>query len=199
MQDIFNRLIEQSITPNSLYVLHCIQNKISVTKLVSSSLEINRLQSNDWLKEDLTLTDKSIIFMEELNSYFRKSKKKSSKDLMGDNFVIGINTYNELFPAKKLGSGKYARTNVKNLETSFRWFFENYDYTWETILKATKKYVFEYSMKNYEYMRTSQYFVRKQNNSDKTFESDLANYCDMFLHRLDGSGEDDQIFKEKIV
>jgi hypothetical protein len=197
MNEIFNKLIKEKLTPNSLYVLHCVKNKLSPSKsLVNSSLEIHRLKNENWLNEDLQLTSKSFIFMEELDSYFKKSKKKTSKSLMGDNFDTNIKLYNELFPAKKLGSGKYARTNIKNLETSFRWFFENYDYTWETILKATKKYVFEYSLKNYEYMRTSQYFIRKQN-SDKSFESDLATYCDMLNY---GSPNEEQdIFKEKIV
>ena len=196
MNEIFNKLIKEKLTPNSLYVLHCIKEKISVSKMVSDTLEINKLKADGWLTEDLDLTDKSTIFMEELGSYFKKSKKKTSKNLMGDNFSTNIKVYNELFPAKKLGSGKYARTNVKNLESGFRWFFENYDYTWETILKATRKYVLEYSMKNYEYMRTSQYFIRKQG-SDKSFESDLATYCDMLNY--EGTNEDLDIFKEKIV
>jgi hypothetical protein len=196
MNEIFNRLVSKSLTPNSLYVLNCIQNKIKVNNFVNSSIEITRLKSNDWLKEDLTLTHKSVIFMEELNSYFRKSKKKTTTDLLGDNFSLRIKMYNEVFPARKLGSGKYARTNVKNLETAFRWFFENYDYSWDTVMSATKMYVEQYQLKNYEYMRTSQYFIRKQNNSDKTFESDLANFCEEYLN-----GEDtvEQFFREKIV
>ena len=195
MNEIFNKLIKEKITPNSLYVLHCIKNKLSVNNLVNSGLEIKRLQADNWLKEDLSLSGKSVIFMEELNSYFRKSKKKTSKNLMGDNFDVKIKLYNSLFPAKKLGSGKYARTNVKNLESGFRWFFENYDYSWDTIIKATEIYVEEYSLKNYEYMRTSQYFIRKQN-LDKSFESDLANYCDILQS---GNEPLDDIFKEKIV
>ena len=196
MDEIFNKLIKQKLTPNSLYVLHCIKEKISVSKsLVNPDLEIIRLGSQGWLDDKLQLTSKSIIFMEELNSYFRKSKKKTSKDLMGDNFDNKIKLYNSLFPAKKLGSGKYARTNVKNLETGFRWFFDTYDYDWHTILLATRKYVEEYKVKNYEYMRTSQYFIRKQN-TDKSFESDLATYCDM-LNEVDSNEQD--IFKEKIV
>ena len=183
------------MTPNSLYVLHCIKEKISVQKLVSPELEVARLKADDWLNEDLSLTSKSIIFMEEINSYFRKSKKKTSKDLMGASFDVCIKTYNEIFPAKKLGSGKYARTNVKNLEAGFRWFFSTYEYDWKTIIEATKKYVKEYEMKNYEYMRTSQYFIRKQN-TDKSFESDLATYCDMLN---EGSSNEEDIFKEKIV
>ena len=196
MNDIFNKLIKEKLTPNSLYVLHCIKEKISTSdSLVNSSLEVHRLTADDWLTEDLQLTSKSIIFMEEINSYFRKSKKKTSKDIMGSDFDVCIKAYNELFPAKKLGSGKYARTNIKNLETGFRWFFSTYEYDWKTIIEATKKYVQEYEMKNYEYMRTSQYFIRKQN-PDKSFESDLATYCDMIQ---DGGSNEDNIFREKIV
>ena len=195
MNDIFNKLIKESITPNSLYVLHCIKEKISVQKLVSPELEITKLKADGWLNDDLSFTSKSIIFMEEINSYFKKSKKKTSKDLMGASFDVCIKTYNEIFPAKKLGSGKYARTNIKNLEAGFRWFFSTYEYDWKTIIEATKKYVQEYEMKNYEYMRTSQYFIRKQN-PDKSFESDLATYCDMIQ---DGGSNEDNIFREKIV
>ena len=195
MNEIFNMLIKAKITPNSLYVLHCIKNKISVQKLVNDSLEISKLQADDWLKEDLSLSGKSIIFMEELNSYFRKSKKKTSKDLMGNNFDVYIKKYNSIFPVKKLGSGKYARTNLKNLEAGFRWFFDTYDYDWKVILEATSKYVEEYRLKNYEYMRTSQYFIRKQN-TDKSFESDLATYCDMLI---EGGSNEEDIFREKIV
>ena len=195
MNDIFNKLIKESITPNSLYVLHCIKEKISVQKLVSPELEITKLKADGWLNNDLSFTSKSIIFMEEINSYFKKSKKKTSKDLMGASFDVCIKTYNEIFPAKKLGSGKYARTNIKNLEAGFRWFFSTYEYDWKTIIEATKKYVQEYEMKNYEYMRTSQYFIRKQN-PDKSFESDLATYCDMIK---DGGSNEENIFREKIV
>jgi len=195
MNEIFNKLIKEKLTPNSLYVLHCIKEKISVSSIVSDSLEINKLKADEWLAEDLSLTRKSIIFMEELNSYFRKSKKKTSSDLMGDGFDNKIKLYNSLFPSKKLGSGKYARTNVKTLESSFRWFFDTFDYDWKTILQATYKYIEEYKLKNYEYMRTSQYFIRKQN-ADKSFESDLATYCDMLN---EGSSDEENIFKEKVV
>jgi hypothetical protein len=43
-------------------------------------------------------------------------------------------------------------------------------------------------------MRTSQYFIRKQN-TDKTWDSDLATYCELII-----SGEDEVIdyFKERV-
>ena len=95
MDEIFNKLIKEKLTPNSLYVLHCIKNKLSVSKsLANSDLEVHRLKSEGWINENLQLSSKSLIFIEELSSYFRKSKKKTSKDLMGDNFDNKIKLYN---------------------------------------------------------------------------------------------------------
>ena len=184
MEDIFLRFIGEGITPNSYYILHCIKNSIIPCSYVSKELEINRLISDGWLKEDLTLTDKSIIFTTEIDGYFKKSKKKTSKTLLGDNFEDNVKKYSETFPSIKLSSGKYARSNPKNLENAFRWFFETYDYSWDTVLLAAKKYVLEYRETSYQYMRTSQYFIRKQS-SDKTWDSDLADYCEMILNKPD--------------
>jgi hypothetical protein len=195
MVEVFNRLIQEGITPNNFYILTCLKNKIVPHKFVSKELAYSVLKADDWLSEDLQLTSKSIIFMEEISGYFKKVKKKVNSDLMGADYVANIEAYVELFPDKKLSSGRYARVNPKNLDGAFKWFFETYDYTWETILQATEKYVSEYEMKRFEYMRTSQYFLRKQN-LDKSFESELANYCDLVIS---GAGEIPNYFKETIV
>ena len=195
MTEIFLKLIKEDLTPNAYYVLHCIKHKIVPNKYVNKQLETKKLLNDLWITEDLRITGKSIIFMEEIEGYFKKSKKKTSKDLMGDSFLDNIKVYNEIFPNKKLSSGKYARVNPKTLENAFRWFFEIYDYSWDVILRATNKYVDEYEIRRFEYMRTAQYFVRKQN-TDKTWDSDLATYCDIILS---GSEEDTNYFKERVV
>ena len=195
MVEVFNRLIQEGITPNNFYILTCLKNKIVPNKFVSKELAYNVLKAENWLTEDLQLTSKSIIFMEEISGYFKKVKKKVNTELMGTDYAVNIQTYVELFPDKKLSSGRYARVNPKNLDGAFKWFFETYDYTWETILLATEKYVSEYEMKRFEYMRTSQYFLRKQN-LDKSFESELANYCELVIS---GAGEMPNYFKENIV
>ena len=194
MIEIFNKLIREGLTPNSFYVLYCIKEKIVVGTFVNKELECKRLQSDEWLSDSLEITSKSLIFITEIEGYFRKTKKKTAVDLLGKNFIDNIKNYNEIFPNKKLSSGKYARVNPKTLENAFRWFFENYDYSWDTIISATKKYVDEYSVRRYEYMRTSQYFIRKQN-TDKTWDSDLATYCELI-----NNGEDELIdyFKERV-
>jgi hypothetical protein len=195
MTEIFNRMVQEGISPDTYYVLQCIKDKIVPNKFVSRSLQVEKLKRDKWLNENLTLTNKSIIFMEEINSFFKKTKKKTSQLLLGKDFTDKIQEYVEIFPNRKLSSGKYARVNAKNLEVSFRWFFENFDYDWPTILLATEKYVDEYSVRNYEFMRTAQYFIRKQN-IDKSFESDLATYCDQVNNSLD---EDTNYFKERVV
>lgn len=195
MTEIFKRLTEEQLTPNSYYVLHCIREKEVPHAFVNKQLEVRKLQNEGWLHENLQLTSKSLIFIEEINGFFKKSKKKTSRDLMGAEFLTKIQEYVELFPNRKLSSGKYARTNAKNLEVSFRWFFETYDYDWDLILQATEKMINEYEVKNFEFMRTAQYFLRKQNPADKSFESDLANYCEFIKTNPD----DVQVyFKERV-
>jgi hypothetical protein len=195
MDDIFNKLIEQGLSPNTYYVLHCIKEKIVPASFVNKAIESKRLQSDQWVDENLELTSKSIIFMEEINGYFRRTKKKTAKDLMGQDFTVKIKEYVVIFPNRKLSSGKYARVNPKNLEAPFKWFFENYDYDWDIILQATQKYVREYEVNDFEFMRTAQYFIRKQN-IDKSFESDLATYCELIK-----DNPDDEVvyFKERIL
>ena len=91
MTEIFNRLIQEDLTPNAYYVLHCIREKIVPSGFVNKSLQVTKLKSDKWLNEDLSLTSKSIIFTTEIEGYFKKAKKKTTKDLLGDNFTNNIN------------------------------------------------------------------------------------------------------------
>jgi hypothetical protein len=195
MQEVFNKLMKAGISPNGFYVLYCIHNKVVPNSFVNSSIEVTKLKSSNYLTEDLELSENSIKFIEEIDGFFKKSKKKTSKNLMGDDFQDNLKLYNQIFPSGKLPSGVYARVNIKSLENAFRWFFENFSYSWETVMTATERYVDEYSMDRYNYMRNAQYFIRKQN-TDKTWDSNLATYCDM----IDADDyEEPNYFKENIV
>ena len=195
MQELFSKILQQGLTPNAVYVLYCIKEKVKCSDSVNFNLEIIKLKSGNYLTENLELSGNTLKFIQEIEGYFKKSKKKTSKTLMGDDFLEKIKTYNECFPATKLPSGVYARVNVKSLENAFRWFFETFDYSWEVVIQATEKYVEEYSINRYNYMRNSQYFIRKQN-TDKTWDSTLATYCDMISQ---DDYEPPVFFKEKIV
>jgi len=195
MQELFSKILQHGLTPNAVYVLYCIKEKVKCSDSVNFSLEVVKLKSGNYLTENLELSGNTLKFIQEIEGYFKKSKKKTSKTLMGDEFLENIKTYNECFPATKLPSGVYARVNVKSLENAFRWFFETFDYSWEVVIQATEKYVEEYSINRYNYMRNSQYFIRKQN-IDKTWDSTLATYCDMISQ---DDYEPPVFFKEKIV
>lgn len=198
MEDVYKRLIKESLSPNQLYILWCKRNSMVPLFNINLNIEYMRLISDGWLDEDKNLTSKSIQFVQEIDSYFNTKKKKTSVNILGENFTCRIEEYLEIFPKFKLPSNKYARSDKKNLENNFRWFFETHSYDWDTIINATKMYVDEYETQGYKYMRTSQYFIRKLNPAEKTFESELANYCEAYLNGSDDYGHD-SYFKEKVV
>ena len=114
---------------------------------------------------------------------------------MGKDFLDKLKEYREIFPAGKLPSGKPARVNIRTLESSFRWFFDMFEPTWDEIIKATKMYVNEYEAKDYMYMKTSQYFISKTD-KNKVKTSDLMDYIDMVR---DGVIDQPNHFKDKVV
>jgi hypothetical protein len=63
------------------------------------------------------------------------------------------------------------------------------------VFKATDFYISEYRKNDYLYMKTSQYFISKQD-KHKVKHSELADYCDMIK---DGVEKDDDFFQEKVV
>ena len=197
MVDIFNKLIKADLTPNQFYLLWCKKQNVAPMFNLQISIEYMRLKNDGWITEDNSLTGKAYVLVQELESFFKNSKKKTSSAIMGENFDAHISEYLEIFPKFKLPSGKYARSDKKNLENNFRWFFETHSYDWETVINATKMYVDEYERQGYKYMRTSQYFIRKLNSAEKTFESELANYCEVYLN---GDGDyKDSHFSERVV
>ena len=172
------------------------KQKISLPEVVSKDRDALVRKGFLELKEgQYTMTPQALAICGTLDSYFIKAKKKTDIQLMGKNFVDSINDYREVFPAKKLPSGKPARNNVKALGEAFRWFFETYDYTWLDIMKATKMYVNEYRDAEYLYMQTSQYFICKQD-KHRVKHSTLADYCDMIV---EGVSTEDEHFKETVV
>ena len=192
MEKIFQTLVKEGITPNQLYVLWCIREKISPS-MINIHLEMRGLSE---YVDGTSLTGKALSLLIEIDENFKDKKAKNEKDLMGSDHMKKIDEYCEIFPDLKLPSGKYARDAAKNLEVNFKWFFKNHEYDWNTIMEATKKYIYEYEQKSYNYMRTCKYFIKKQE-KDGSITSDLANYCDMVIK---GTGDTDHFhFSEKVV
>tara|TARA_R110002051_G_scaffold294404_1_gene359674 strand:- start:1826 stop:2416 length:591 start_codon:yes stop_codon:yes gene_type:complete len=196
MWELFQKILKEKLTPNQVLILFGMKQKVSVPTM--SKFEIDSMVRSGYLnlEDDIyKLTPQAKLLMVRLDNYFIKAKKKTDIQLMGKNHVDKINSYREIFPARKLPSGKPARNNVKALGEAFRWFFETYDYAWEDVVKATKMYVNEYRDTEYLYMQTSQYFICKQD-KHRVKHSTLADYCDMILEGVDPSEFN---FKENVV
>ena len=91
------------------------------------------------------------------------------------NFKKLCKDYLEIFPKIKLPSGKYARTNIVEIEKKLKNFLKVHktrfkreygiDLSDEIILKATKLYVERFAKDNYKFMVTSSYFIQKNEES----------------------------------
>lgn len=195
MEEIFNILIQNKISPNQHYMLYCLRNKIQPTG-INPYAEGRDLKFKGYVNDKWELQPKSIELLDKIDEFFSVKKEQTSKVIAGNDFKENIIKYLDLFPKRKLPSGKLARSDKKNIENNFRWFFKTFDYDWDIVLKATAHYVDEYEKKNYLYMQTSQYFISKTQ-PDKTKISELANYCSMLIDGVDM--DDDDHFKEKVV
>ena len=140
------------------------------------------------------ITKKGENLIKKVEKLFRKESAGDKK--VDSEFLQNIEAYRELFPNIKLPSGVYARSAVKNLEPAMVWFFENFNYSWDTVLKATKMYINEYEIKRWMYLKNSQYFIRKQN-VYKQYTSELANYCENILNGADENEKN--FFETKVV
>jgi len=174
---LFHLLSQNSLTPNQLSILYHINAGETIPFNMNIHLEMRLLIGEEWLIEgsEYSLTEKAKNLLEELE------KPKTASTKVDPLFDENCLRYNMLFPKITLGSKKPARTHIKTVTEALRWFIDNYEYTWDVILGATDLYLQQEERSGWKYTRTSQYFIRKQNNGDKTFSSDLANYCELFL------------------
>lgn len=189
MQELLALMKEYSLTPNQLYLLWCL-HKGEAPEVINVHTELRKLKTSDLITEDSKLTPLGLDVASKIPDTNKAARKEQP---VTDDY---IDRYLNLFPKGKLPSGKQARADKKNIKNNFLWFFKNYKYKWETVLKATALYVDEYESKNYLYMKTSQYFISKMN-PDRTRDSELANYCSMIVNN--DYEDSSNFFSEKVV
>jgi hypothetical protein len=200
MMEMFNLIREKQLSPNQFYLLCCIREN-EASQFINVHQELRSLLVDNWITEDedklkYTLTPEAMTFVNQIESLFKITKKKTNNQIMGQDYTSKVAEFLDIFPKMKLPSGKFARSDKKNIEIALRWFIQTYAYEWSTILTATKMYVDEYERVNFKYMQTSQYFIRKQN-PDKSWASELANWC---AQAESGPSENnDKYFSEKVI
>lgn len=122
---------------------------------------------------------KALQLLSEADSLFKQNKKRKIS-IDTPEFLERLNEYRLLFPPGLLPSGKPARTNINELKKKMTAFFiDNPNYDWDLVLDATTYYVEYYRKQNFNFMKTSGFFINKNG------ESDLAANCEMILEGAD--------------
>ncbi len=193
MWELFQRVQKYNITPNQCMILFAFNE--GVTPSTCEAADLLALFEEGYITNEKAITADGKKVIVTLDNYFKVHKKLTDKQLLGTSAADNIEKYRSIFPKGKLPSGVPSRNNVKVLAENFRWFFAEYDYTWDEVINATTMYVNEYQKNNYLYMQNSQYFISKQD-KHKVKTSKLADYCDMIR---DGISTEDDHFQEKVV
>ena len=178
MEEIWNILNRQQLTANQFHLLWSMREGVGTPHL-NVSLELRNLNNKGgWILDNGKLSAKSLKLLKEIEGFMKVTRKKTNAVIMGKGFEGKIVAYNNLWPKMRLPSGKAAKSAISNLEPAFRWFFENHEFTWEQVMIATAYYLDDKEKNNWDYTRTSQYFIRKQL-TDKSWHSELADVCQL--------------------
>ena len=191
---LFNILEKRKVTVAQYHTLYRLKLKPKMHESVMVS--VRRSVPSIYINlGDCTLSDKGLKLIKEVDALFKPIKKLTNIELLGPDAQDNIDAFIETFPGIKLPNNSYARGNTKGITENFMWFFQEYDFEWETILLATETYVEEFRSKNWKFMRTAMYFIRK---NDKGIESsDLATYCELLES---GEGiEEERTIKSNVV
>ena len=183
---VFDHIVNTGLSPNEFYLIQSLYNK-RIPKLDNIQMEMRKLETKGFMKEN-KLTTKAVEVVKEFENKYKLQTdgKIARKVKFTEEELEKVKQYREIFPKGTLPSGSPSRVTMKELEKKFMWFLLNYEYDWDTILKATRKYVAEYEAVGFKYMKTSGYFISK--NEKGTVVSTLATYCDMIKEG------DDEIF-----
>jgi hypothetical protein len=132
--DYFDMLKRERVSLRQHYVLYQIYTGHNIDQ---TSPDVQTLKDKGLVNSNGT-TSKGEEFIMTIERVFRGQNNMTSRQLMGDDFNEKILKFRNIFPNKKLKSGKAAWQSPAILEKAFRWFFQTFDYDWETIYKATK-------------------------------------------------------------
>ena len=128
------------------------------------------------MTENIELTEKARLVLEDYSKLFAVTKASIKAKYLTEDFLKNLQEFREIFPNKKLPSGKTARTNFDDLKKKMVDFQIRYPrFDWDLILDAATHYVETYRKEDYKFMKTAGYYIMKNN------ESDLASDCELLL------------------
>jgi hypothetical protein len=170
-QILFETLKKFKVSVKDYLGIYMMYTGVADQKMIDNVKEI--------YKENDKLNQRALNILNQLDSLFAANKKIKEEELLGPDYIKKIDEFNKIFPTGSLPSGSRARAQIPILKKKFIRFFSEYDFTWETVLKAADIYVTEFEEKGYDRMRTSAHFIIKKVGEEEY--CDLAEYCERAL------------------
>lgn len=166
-----DKMNEYGLTPNGWFVLHYIYHGKSY--VVSPTLT-EMLINQEFITEEYELTDKG-----------KEVFKQDVKQLKDNEIKEFLKELREFFPKGITINGSPVRTTIGTATVrKLRGFINEYGYSKELMLEATKAYVAAKKKDNYSFMMKFTNFINKQN-----VGSELATYCQMIEDGDDINGK----------
>lgn len=168
-EQLWSTIRRHGLSPNLAYLLYCIEAKQDINP-DNPTVQgwLRKLYETRFIIIEGSCIEVSPLGQEVLDS-IDDMCKAPTKNVLGDGYKEKIKKYRELFPSKGIpvmsGEVRHLRDNEHDLETNFKWFFKNFKYSWEDVIKATKLYISDQSQNDYIYCKQSKYLIKKNNES----------------------------------
>jgi len=152
---------QNQLTPNYYVMLYYIHNNLPHKLGPNTKVALQKLE---FLDSQGNLTNK-------VEQLFKE--KTSLKELTDEELKDFLKELVNIFPKGVKTAGQYVKSAVgNNLLRKFKKWLAEYDYSKDTIIKATEAYVKVKKRENFNYMMVFTYFIEKQG-----VGSTLASYC----------------------
>lgn len=168
--ELYEKITSAGLTPNQYFAV--LFHLLGVTKKTNfnQSVTISQLQREGFLTKDKRPTKRLVE-----TKLFEDLELRLVEDDTDEKLIDKqVETFISFFPHGRLPSGAFARANTGAVKLKFKDFFQQYDYSWDTIFEATENYVNHYAQDGYKWMRSCLNFIIK----DSTGESQLALECE---------------------
>lgn len=154
--EIVEKCVKLGISFNDYLLLYLISN--NKEEQLREYISINGMFDPNSIDK---LVELNLLINENEDGRYLLSKLKPVKKV-SDNIDNWINDWYDLFPKRIKSGGYYVRSDIKGCKTKLKRFMLRYpEFSKDTILKATKKYVDDMENNNYKFMKIAPYFIEK--------------------------------------
>lgn len=161
-QYVYALLISKGLKPNFMGIMQSQNDEKLVIK------DLFKLWQKDYISKEIE--DVYTFDFDNIKVNIFNNKKEKNYDGSFDSFC---EKFYEMFPKGVKSGGYPVRSGIEGVKSKLKKFVKQYKhYDYETIIKATKNYINECERNGFQYMKTAQYFIFKDDTST------LESYCE---------------------